>query len=652
MRSFALVLVLLLAACPATGPRAADPAPGPRAPTGHTPLVTGNGFGFAVYSPSLGGLAKLYAHPYSFMRPDPASPLGEGIETPTFIKQLRWDEPGPAAVDYLAESHVIVADRAGSRQTFFMPFGLARHALVTTWEPRGGNEPPPALCPVWAHTVTSQRVERVAGSDVTIVKLEGVAETLVAIPLAPEVTHGRGACFAGRAAWALASLEDDSELAAAVAEVTGWQRAASPHALVEREIAELEAWRVKPAVTFGSEAERRLWRQSEVVLRMAQSREPDRPDRHNHGLILAVLPDGGWVTPWVRDMAYAIHALIAMGHQAEARAGIEAYFRAQPVGKMQQDVGGAPYQISVVRYFGDGSEEPFFTQEGSLNVELDNWGLVLWVLGDYVAHFHDPAFLDTPTYRGTIYDSAKQFVVAPLVANLEPYRDGLIVRLDTSIWEERQKDAKHFAFSTIAAIAGLRGFDALATLRHDEPQHAELGRILPRLDRGFAAAFASTGRIRGTLEPGIKNDVDGAVLSAINLGVATDPAIIAGTAAAMPALEVASGGYRRVHCILDDPKIFEYWYERQEFLFVDFSLAEVYLRMHHPERAAPLLATIVDKAAADRDIIPEMYVSVVNPLFKGAIGEPTGAIPMVGYGAGAYISYLIERQALGYGPTR
>jgi hypothetical protein len=36
----------------------------------------------------------------------------------------------------------------------------------------------------------------------------------------------------------------------------------------------------------------------------------------------------------------------------------------------------------------------------------------------------------------------------------------------------------------------------------------------------------------------------------------------------------------------------------------------------------------------------------VNPLFKGAIGEPTGAIPMVGYGAGAYISYLIVRQTL------
>ena len=45
---------------------------------------------------------------------------------------------------------------------------------------------------------------------------------------------------------------------------------------------------------------------------------------------------------------------------------------------------GADYQISVVRYFGDGAEEPFFTQEGSTNIEFDNWGEVLWALGEYL----------------------------------------------------------------------------------------------------------------------------------------------------------------------------------------------------------------------------------------------------------------------------
>ena len=49
--------------------------------------------------------------------------------------------------------------------------------------------------------------------------------------------------------------------------------------------------------------------------------------------------------------------------------------------KCAREVNGADYQISVVRYFGDGAEEPFFTQEGSTNIEFDDWGEVLWVLG-------------------------------------------------------------------------------------------------------------------------------------------------------------------------------------------------------------------------------------------------------------------------------
>ena len=54
------------------------------------PLVTGNGFGFAVVSPSSGEVRKYCAHPYSFARPDPDKPLFEGIETMNFIKSLHW----------------------------------------------------------------------------------------------------------------------------------------------------------------------------------------------------------------------------------------------------------------------------------------------------------------------------------------------------------------------------------------------------------------------------------------------------------------------------------------------------------------------------------------------------------------------------------
>jgi GH15 family glucan-1,4-alpha-glucosidase len=57
-----------------------------------------------------------------------------------------------------------------------------------------------------------------------------------------------------------------------------------------------------------------------------------------------------------------------------------------------------------------------------------------------------------------------------------------------------------------------------------------------------------------------------------------------------------------------------------------------------------MLKRIVDKAAADHDIIPEMYVAVPCTLFPGRIGDPTGAMPMVGYGAGAFILHLLDRE--------
>src|SRR5207237_9687255 len=102
-----------------------------------------------------------------------------------------------------------------------------------------------------------------------------------------------------------------------------------------------------------------------------------------NGLIVAALPDV-YSTPWVRDMAWATVALARMGHRAEARAALLAYFNARPTGKMRAAVNDAAYQISVVRYFGNGAGAPFFTREGSTNIEFDDWGEALWVLGEYL----------------------------------------------------------------------------------------------------------------------------------------------------------------------------------------------------------------------------------------------------------------------------
>jgi hypothetical protein len=599
-------------------------------------LVTGNGFGFAVVAPDRGMVTKFYPHPHSFVRPDPADALSEGIETPNFIKSLGWGKIGLGSADYVDDSHVIRLRRSGGTSYVFMPFGLDRPALIIS-----GNTAPWRV--TWNRPLRSQTSP---APGARLLRFDGIDELLLLVPLSAVRKASSAHPLAASSAWALVALENEREAATAVRDVLRWNAGLSPDQLVSRELAEFERWRVKPSVSFENEKERHLWRQSETMLRIAQSREPNRPGRHGNGLIVAALPDV-FSTPWVRDMAWATVALARMGHRVEARAALLAYFNAQPTGKMRSDVRGAAYQISVVRYFGNGQEEPFFTQEGSTNIEYDDWGEVLWVLGDYLRKYDDAALLKTATFRGPLYATARDFIVKPLMANTEEYGGGRIVAADTSIWEERQKDQKHFAFSTAMAIVGLREFAEVAQRVGDGAAQSQALAGAAKLQKGFDAAFIRDGKLHGTLEKGVKNEIDGALIPIINFGIVRNPDVISDTVDRMRLLKVASGGYRRVRGTYTDPKIYEYWYEQEEFLFVDFHLAELYRRLGRRGEADAMLQRIVDKSSADHDIIPEMYVAVPCKLFPGRIGDPTGATPMVGYGAGAYILHLLDRERHG-----
>jgi hypothetical protein len=235
-------------------------------PAAASHLVTGNGFGFGVVSPETGTVTRFYAHPYSFARPDPKNPLAEGVETANFIKVLGWGDGAgqiPSAVgasaDYEEDSHVIHARSRDGEGFVFMPFGLREAALVISWEPGSANAQQGGLHVEWSHPVRSQKAVRLSGTEMQLLKFDEVAESLLLIPLGPERNHAAPPqqVLATRSAWALISVEDDREL-----------EQAAP-ALAKREIAELEQWRVKPEVHFASEKERHLWRQSEVLLRVA-----------------------------------------------------------------------------------------------------------------------------------------------------------------------------------------------------------------------------------------------------------------------------------------------------------------------------------------------------------------------------------------------
>ncbi len=204
-------------------------------------MVTGNGFGFAVVSPESGTVTKFYAHPYSFVRPEDNKPLSEGVETTNFIKVLAWggDAAQGASAEYVEDSHVIQVHSSNGEGLVFMPFGLRRATLVISWDPTSTDARQGDWHTEWGHPVSSQKAVRLSGREMQLLRFDGVGESLLLIPLGRKrvVPVQSQQVLAGRLAWALISLESESELEPAVREFNHWQGTLAPQALMKREIA-------------------------------------------------------------------------------------------------------------------------------------------------------------------------------------------------------------------------------------------------------------------------------------------------------------------------------------------------------------------------------------------------------------------------------
>lgn len=600
-----------------------------------SPLVTGNGFGFAVVS-TTGDVTRFYAHPYRYERPNPDLSK-DGYDTANFIKSMcfaGFSGKSPAEVHYSSESQIISSKKNGVEQLFFMPFALKHNVLVCML---GKNSAEAALDIKWLHPVKHEEVKVLSGKQVRILTFTDLKERLAIVPLRASEQASSNSHLSGDA-WALLSFERPDMLESAVKDIQKWHGGLDADALVKKEIAALEKWRAKAPVHFASQKEEALWRQNETLLKMAQIQEANTAERYSHGLILASLPDGVWFTPWVRDMTYALVGLVRMGHKDEAREGILSWFNARPVGLWKKEVRNCDYQISVVRYYGNGSEEADYSGQKTPNVEYDDWGLALWAIWQYWQQTHDDSLLSEKTYRGTVYDVMRDFIVKPLLANLDKYEDGLIVAEDSSCWEEHQENKRHYASSIIAAIPGLRGFQKIAESRHDDATAKLLSEKIQLLEQGFKKAYIRDGAICGVVEIDTqpKSEVDGAMLEAFNMDIVNDPAIFQKTVDKIKRLKTASGGYRRNLGPSD--------YEAHEFVLIDFNLARAFLKFGKRRDAQLLIETIVDKSVQDNGLIAEMYISEKNRGYSGEIGDPAGSIPMVGFGAGAYAMILQERE--------
>lgn len=404
-------------------------------------------------------------------------------------------------------------------------------------------------------------------------------------------------------------------------QIQNWVAGRTAEQLVAAEQADWATWQGVAAVPkSGSEV---LYRQSLATLRMAQVREPNTASARPHGQILASLPPGQWAISWPRDAAYAISALSAAGYFEEAKAALDFMFGAQ-TGGYSSYLNGVPYLISVCRYYGNGMEESDGNpdKEGP-NIELDDFGLFLWALGQYVQHSGDVG------YFAGHFAAVRDLVAGALVKLVEDDL-GILVK-DSSIWERHWNgNEKHFTYSTLVAIRGLCDAAHWADGIGETTVASEWKKTARNLQQGMLTHLVDgDGALVGNLEEKAGGlYADAAVVEAINLGVLPmlHPAGPQTLALLETKLKLPSGGYKRN----DDGD----WYDEQEWIFIDLRVKKAMEKLGMPK--TDTAARVIGKTLANHGLFAELYT---------ADGAYAGAVPMVGYGAGVYVLDLLENEA-------
>lgn len=372
-----------------------------------------------------------------------------------------------------------------------------------------------------------------------------------------------------------------------------------------------------------------VYRQQLAILRMGQV----RADGPGTGQIMASLPTGPWNIAWVRDQAYATEALVHAGLAPEAKAALAFTWGAQAGTYVCCDAAGgpwvgAPYAVSVVRYTGDGAEDSDSNENGP-NVEFDGFGLALAVTDQYVAATGDTDFV---TANAAAIFGKTADVLVGLVETSGPTAG--LVRADSSIWESHWENGgrKHFAYTQASTVWGLRAAADLATRVGRTADATKYAATADALAAKFSGRFlTSAGALRGNLEEPAGRELDAAAVEALNWDVvpATGATAIATLDAFKAGLwngEVGHGYHRD-----DDGGD----YDTREWIMVDLRIATAARRAGRPGDADELVAWVTAQARANFDLVPENYDRIT--------GDYTGAIPMVGFGAGAYVTALWER---------
>lgn len=371
--------------------------------------------------------------------------------------------------------------------------------------------------------------------------------------------------------------------------------------------------------------EKELLNQSIAILKMAQCREEGAP----FGQILASLPPGEWTYTWVRDGVYAINALIELGYFEEAKSALEFMLKAKTgfykkfIHKDGKDYGvKKDYKITVCKYYGAGIEESDHNENGP-NIELDGFGLFLWAFGNYVEKTRDIDF------AVMYWDTLTTKIADVLISSIDNYG---VIRAESGPWE-RHLPGKHYAYTTITAIQGLRSIAKVAGLLKDKTAEKFYNSYADSIQKYFLKNFVDKNAvIKGTLEAKNESEFeyfDASVVEAINFGIVPAESKIAKNTieAIKKNLKMKNrSGFFRVNN--GD------WYDRQEWIFIDLRVSVALNKAGFRKDAEQILKWITSQSNLNFNLIAELYDEWNS--------DYQGQYPMVGFGAGAYVLALFE----------
>jgi GH15 family glucan-1,4-alpha-glucosidase len=655
-------------------------------------VTTGNGFGFQVYNADERRIVEFLEHPYRFLRPRSGQLQADGI----IRRNLVWDVyfgvkgggwlnagTGPDP-EYLDQTNIIHASiTAGGVSTdsyYFAPYGYDGNAMVAVI-----NAPSAASAYIMLNFhmgagesqpgADGESFQAVAGGAGAVMETGPGGGAMIYLGLTG-ADHADCSNAYGKVAgggdlgdntgcsgsdqtlglqkdltdgwWAVGMqyIDDTSKAQETADGFKAWANGRGGQQILDDAKTEFETWRVKPpeAIQLGDE-ERKVWRQSETVLRMGQVREPNTNERRNHGMMLASLPHGEWHSGWVRDGMYAIVALARSGHAKETKDALDFLLNAAPVsGKYSNWFSIPSYRISTVRYFGTGEEDADFSGQSTPNIEVDGWGMMMWAARQYVDATGDIEWLNSKTSLQpdkTVYQVLVEGVANPLESYLEPTG---IVKKDSSIWEVHQGNARHFAYTTLAAARGFCDMAALARRAGNDADAEKYKTLSGTVVGGFGSYFKDANNAfvgSGSGEGKTAARIDASVVEVFTWNIVKDytKPYVAPTFGVLDQLKVVSGGYKR-----NDEG--QSSYDNHEWILVDLRMSDALRRRGDADsigRADELVKTIVDKAAVNFYLIPELYSAVSS---DAPIGSYHGSIPMVGYGAGAFILTMFDRQQM------